>query len=205
MPALVVFLALALVASGINAVLWAQPATAASPNFVTPSVPALPNGIKAVPPPGRQVAPARPAGDFSTLTKAGDGAGSHFDPKRSMVVSRTMYTTEYLNPDGTHSIQESTAPLNAQDATGRWQPVDTSLATTSGSARHTARRQALNPSLAATANDPSILSVHYDGDSASWRWTKPQPASPVTVAKDHASYANVLPGTDLDYQVTLAR
>lgn len=112
-----------------------------------------------------------------------------------------MFTTQYLNPDGTHSIEESTTPLNAQDTKGTWQPVDTSLATTAGTTRRTAKRQALNPSMAAKANDPSVLSVHLGNDSASLGMDQAA-ASPVTIAQDHASYTNVQPNTDLDYQVT---
>ncbi|HWA16972.1 MAG TPA: hypothetical protein VG817_11090, partial [Gemmatimonadales bacterium] len=148
MPALVLMLALALVASCLDVVVWPQAAAAASaPKFVTPSVPPLPAGIKAVPPPARHVAPAKPTGDFSSLTTAAGDSGSHFDPQRSKVIARSMFTTEYLNPDGTHSIEESTTPLNAQDTKGTWQPVDTSLATAAGTTRRAAKRQALNPSM----------------------------------------------------------
>ena len=61
--------------------------------------------------------------------------------------------------------------------------------------------QPLSPSLAASANDPSVLSVRVGGDSASLGMAQAA-ASPVTVSKDQASYANVAPNTDLDYQVT---
>ena len=63
--------------------------------------------------------------DFSPLERP----ASHFDPQRSKITARTMYSDEYLNPDGTHTVREATQPLNVQDAKGVWQPIDTTLTT----------------------------------------------------------------------------
>lgn len=202
-PLVVILIALALIAAGVDAIAWPQIAAAASTAASPPTVPPLPAGVSTVPRPATPVAPATPAGDFSTLTTAGESAGSHFDPQRSTVVARSMFTTEYLNPDGTHSIKESTAPLNVQDNTGAWQPVDTTLTTTtaSGGSRRAPRDQALNPSLASTADDPSVLSVQVGGAAASLSMDQVS-ASPVNVSHDKATYSDVQPNTDLDYQVT---
>ncbi|HEY3609842.1 MAG TPA: hypothetical protein VGL06_20250 [Pseudonocardiaceae bacterium] len=117
---------LALLVSGTQAITWPHVAAAAAP-LPAGALPPLPPGVTSTPAPPRQTAPAKPAADFGTLTTAIGKSGSHFDATKSTVVSRSMFTTEYLNPDGTHSVQESTAPLNVQDTSGAWQPVSTSL------------------------------------------------------------------------------
>ncbi|MFC0542593.1 PA14 domain-containing protein [Kutzneria chonburiensis] len=139
--------------------------------------------------------------DFTVQSSLAGVSGSHFDPKRSKVISRSMFTEEYLNPDGTHSTRESTAPLNAKDAAGNWQPVDTGLQVDGSSKRANAKRQALNPSLAQRADDPAVVSVQVDGKTASLALDQAAPAT-AAVAGDKATYANVQPDTDLDYEVT---
>jgi hypothetical protein len=51
--------------------------------------------------------------------------GSHFDAQRSKPVSRSMFAEEYVNPDSTHTVRQSTMPLNVADGKGGWRPVDT--------------------------------------------------------------------------------
>jgi hypothetical protein len=153
------------------------------------------------PPKPAAVASPKTKADFTVQSSLAGVSGSHFDPKRSKVISRSMFTEEYLNPDGTHSVRQSTAPLNAKDAAGQWQPVDTGLAVDGGSKRAKAKRQALNPSLAQRADDPAVVSVQVDGHSASLALEQAAPAT-AKVNGDKATYADVQPDTDLDYEVT---
>jgi len=178
----------------------AVPATASTPmapQRIDPrDVPLLASGPAAPSPvSGSQTA------DFSPLKALAGSAVSHFDPQRSTVVSRSMFVTEYLNPDGTHSMRQSTAPLNVLDPAGNWQPVDTTLQVKPGSRRADADHHPLSPSLASVANDPAVLEVETDGRKASLALDQATPAAAV-VAGDSVSYADVAPGIDLGYEVT---
>ncbi|MFI9382107.1 PA14 domain-containing protein [Kutzneria sp. NPDC052558] len=148
-----------------------------------------------------QGTPPKPGADFTVQSSLAGVSGSHFDPQRSKVISRSMFSEEYLNPDGTHSVRQSTAPLNAKDTSGQWQPVDTNLQIDGGSKRASAKRQPLNPSLAQRADDPAVVSVQIDDKKASLALDNAAPAT-AKVTGDKASYENVAPDTNLDYEVT---
>ena len=171
---------------------------AAAPKATNPRDVAL---VHSDPPKPAAVESPKTKADFTVQSSLAGVSGSHFDPKRSKVISRSMFTEEYLNPDGTHSVRQSTAPLNAKDTAGQWQPVDTGLSVDGGSKRAKAKRQALNPSLAQRADDPAVVSVQVDGHSASLAMEQAAPAT-AKVAGGKATYANVQPDTDLDYEVT---
>src|SRR5438046_1268867 len=121
---------MALVVSGVDAAVLPgrAPATAPSKAVNPRDVPLLPSAPPAKP----AVAAPKPNADFGPLSSR--SGQSHFDAHRSVVVSRSMFTDEYRNPDGTHTFKESSgAPMNVKDASGAWQPVDTGLTTdTSG-------------------------------------------------------------------------
>ncbi|UUV30726.1 PA14 domain-containing protein [Amycolatopsis roodepoortensis] len=184
---------------GISAVeaVSAPPRAAAAPAPISPrDVPVLSSQ------PPAAVAPNAPkAGDFAAQARLDGGAGSHFDPARSKPVSRSMFTTEYLNPDGTHSVRESTQPLNVQDKAGQWQPVDTTPDTDAVTKRADVDNHPLSPSLAGKANDPSVLQIESAGHTASLALDQAAPAAAV-VKGDSVTYPEVAAGTDLDYEVT---
>ncbi|GDY32781.1 hypothetical protein GTS_44140 [Gandjariella thermophila] len=188
--------ALALAGSSAEAV--AVPVHASAAKRIDPrDVPVL--STKHAPPPAGD--PAKPKGDFAPLSTLSGPGGTHFDPARSKLISRSMFSEEYVNPDGTHSVRQSTAPLNVRDAAGQWQPVDTGLQVDAGSKRAVAKRHVLNPSLASRADDPALVSVATDGAKASLRFEGAAP-SPAKVNGSAVSYADVAPDTDLDYEVT---
>ena len=157
---------------------------------VLPVLPAAP--AKAV------AAQPTPKADFTPMAKAGE---SHFDPKRSKIISRSTYTEEYLNPDGTHSVRQSTKPLNIKLADGTWTPVNTALTVDNASKRASAARNPLSPSMAGDASDPAVLRVTADGHAVSLGLDRAAPAA-AKVAADGVSYADVAPNTDLGYEVT---
>jgi RHS repeat-associated protein len=74
-------------------------------------------------------------GDVAALNaaaaKARAKAGGGFEPKRSVVIARDATTDTYRNPDGTYTKQTHLVPVNYQDSSGQWRPIDTSLVRTS--------------------------------------------------------------------------
>jgi len=172
-----------------EAVLPSAAAAAAASSAVDPrSVPVLPAA-----PVAPMAAKPAPKADFTPLAKAGE---SHFDPKRSKIISRSMYAEEYLNPDGTHSVRQSTKPLNIKLADGTWTPVNTALTVDNASKRATAARNPLTPSMAGNATDPAVLRVQADGHAVSLGLDRAAPAA-AKVAGDGVSYADVAPSTEL--------
>lgn len=156
---------------------------------------AAPNGTS-----GPVDIPSTPVADFTPLTKRTAG-GSSFDAKRSTVVSRDMFSEEYANPDGTRTLRQSSEPLNMQDSAGRWQPVDASLRVDKASGRAAAKRHPLGPSLAGSADDPALLTVEVDGRRVSLGMPQAGKVG-VRVAGKSVGYREVMPDTDLDYEVT---
>jgi RHS repeat-associated protein len=144
--------------------------------------------------------PAKPAGDFSPMSTV-DGGSRHFDAERSKVISRSMFAEEYENPDGTHTVRQSRAPLNAQDASGTWQPVDTGLSVDGKSQRATVHRHPLSPSFAGKADDSSVLSVHAGEHKVSLAMDRAA-ATRAKVAGNKIGYTDIAPNTDLDYEIT---
>jgi len=170
-------------------------ASAAQPREVDPHrVPVLSSGRA----PDRVRDPARPRGDFTPLS---GGTMSHFDPVRSRLVSRSMFVEEYANPDGTHTLRQSTVPLNVQDATGQWHVVQTDLEPDAASGRNQARWHPLSPSLAGRADDPSLVSVRV-GEAEASLALEQAAASPATTRGARSTYADALPDVDLVYQLT---
>ncbi|CRK57830.1 conserved hypothetical protein-putative glucosesorbosone dehydrogenases [Alloactinosynnema sp. L-07] len=151
--------------------------------------------------PARQdpVAPADPKADFSSL--AGQRR-SHYDPRRSKLVSRSMFTEEYENPDGTRSVKQSTEPLNVKDASGVWRPIDVSLETDTKSKRANARLHPLSVAFAESADDSRLVSVEVDGKRASLGLERAATGKKAKLNGSRAIYTDVEPETDLEYEVT---
>ncbi|SMC60718.1 PA14 domain-containing protein [Kibdelosporangium aridum] len=176
------------------------PATAAPPVVNTVKridprdLPTLPSSAQAAPAPA-----AISTADFTPLSTRSGEQASRFDPQRSKLVSRSMFTEDFLNPDGTHTIRQSSVPLNVPDGKGGWRPVDTTLAPAAG--RITAKAQGMSPTVAEKADDPEVVSVAVDGKEASLGLHQAAP-SPAKVNGNKAVYENVLPDTDLDYEIT---
>ncbi|RKT72950.1 RHS repeat-associated protein [Saccharothrix variisporea] len=148
------------------------------------------------------VAPADPKADFTPLSKRAGAGGSHFDPEKSKVVRRSLFETEYENPDGTRTIQQSTEPRNVKDPQGRWHEVDPSLETDARSRRVKAKRHPLKPTFGATADDPSLVTVEAGGDRVSLGLDRPAQGRKADVNGRSARYADVTADTDLVYEVT---
>ncbi|MGV9365625.1 PA14 domain-containing protein [Amycolatopsis sp. NPDC003731] len=139
--------------------------------------------------------------DFAAQSRLDGGVGTHFDPQRSTPVSRSMFVTEYVNADGTHSVRQSNQPLNVQDEHGQWQPVQTTLATDPATRRADADHHPLSPSLATKADAAAVLQVESGGHTAGLALDQAAPAT-AAVKGDSVTYPEVAAGTDLDYEVT---
>ncbi|MEV4049578.1 PA14 domain-containing protein [Amycolatopsis sp. NPDC049688] len=189
-------LVLALLAGTVEAVVTAPWAAAAASPVDPREVGLLPSASPA------PVAPQAPSkADFSAQSRLDGGAGSHFDPQRSRPVSRSTYMTEYVNVDGTHSVRQSSQPMNVQDAAGNWQPVQTTLETDPSTKRAEADHHPLSPSLATKANDAAVLQVESGGHTAGLALDQAAPAA-AAVKGDSVTYPEVAAGTDLDYEIT---
>jgi RHS repeat-associated protein len=178
--------------SGVEVLHGPVPAAGAAPSHaVDPrEVPVLPSQPAATEP----TAPADPHANFAPLA-----GGRHFDALRSQVATRSLFATEYANPDGTRTLRQSSVPVNARDSRGVWQPVDTGLRTEAGRVR--ANRHPLNPSLATRADDPALVSVEVDGARASLA-LEGAAGRAASVEGSRVGYAGVLPETDLGYEIT---
>ncbi|MGW7532261.1 PA14 domain-containing protein [Amycolatopsis sp. NPDC054798] len=170
---------------------------AETPARVDPhDVPFLPS-----PPPSTPQLAKPSSADFSGLSRLDGGAGTHFDPQRSKPVSRSMFTTEYENPDGTRSVRQSNQPQNFQDDKGAWQPVDTTLKADPATKRSDADQHPLSPSLAGKADDAAVLQVESAGHTASLALDQAAPAQ-AAVKGDSVTYPEVAASTDLAYEIT---
>ena len=107
---------------------------------------------------------------------------------------------EYTNTDGTHSLVLSHVPVSVRDARGAWQPIDTRLTVDSGSGKAKPGRHGLSPEFAEHADDSALVRLSQGGAPVSIAL---QGAAPTqrTVKDSTASYSDVLPGTDLAYEV----
>jgi RHS repeat-associated protein len=92
--------------------------------------------------------------------------------------------------------------LNTRDAAGQWQPIDTSLRFDSRAKRAKPVRQGLAPSFAEKADDPALVSVDVDGRHVSLGLKDAAPNSRIQVDGSTGRYKDVLPKTDLEYEVT---
>jgi RHS repeat-associated protein len=192
---LAVVLVAAVTAGGVAAV--AAPVSAEAVARIDPrDVPVLSS-----PPAAPTGDAATAAGDFTAQSRLDGGAGSHFDPARSTLISRSMFVEEYQNPDGTQSVRQSNEPLNVQDDTGAWQSVRTELSTDAATKRAEVDDHPLSPSLASKANDAAVIEVESGGHKASLAFDQAAPAT-AAVNGDSVSYPDIAPGTDLDYEVT---
>ncbi|WIY02434.1 PA14 domain-containing protein [Amycolatopsis mongoliensis] len=178
-------------------------AIAAPPRLAEAPKPIDPRDVGLLPSPQpAPIAPQAPSkADFAAQSRLDGGAGTHFDPQRSTPVSRSMFTTEYVNPDGTHSVRQSNQPLNVQDEKGQWQPVQTTLETDPATKRADADNHPLSPSLATKANDAAVLQVESGGHTAGLALDQAAPTA-AAVKGDSVTYPEVAAGTDLDYEVT---
>lgn len=101
------------------------------------------------------------------------------------------------NPEGTLTAEAAAVPAWAPDSAGDWTAVDTSFAETSSGAITTTAAVS-DITISSGGSDPFVTATAPEGGSIALTWPTELPAP--TVEGDTATYAEVLPGVDL--QVT---
>ncbi|MCM2429708.1 LamG-like jellyroll fold domain-containing protein [Streptomyces sp. RKAG337] len=120
---------------------------------------------------------------------------------RRNAAKSTQTATVFDNADGTTTRRVTQTPVNYQDASGAWQPIDTRVHTGSDGRWHEAANS-VGVDLAATSATGPLASFAADsGHSVSYTL---QGVAPVTgtVAGSVVTYANALPGTDVELAPT---
>ncbi|MEU8415810.1 hypothetical protein AB0C24_23745 [Amycolatopsis japonica] len=140
------------------------------------------------------LAPGRTDADFWPVA-GNDRTSSSFDVRRSSVIRRTQYTQEYRNPDGTVTERRSATPLNMQDVTGQWQPIDTSWRPRADGRLGTAKHP-LDPTFAADSADPTLVQAGVGAARVSFA-LEGVAASKRTTDGETVSYPGVRPGVDI--------
>jgi RHS repeat-associated protein len=108
----------------------------------------------------------------------------------------TANSTLYKNADGSYTRNVYTQPVNFRNASGAWQPIQTSLVREPGG-RLRERANAMSVSLAGSARSSDLVSAGF-GPAASASYSL-QGAAPVpaAVTGSTVSFRSVLPSTDL--------
>ncbi|WP_431920084.1 LamG-like jellyroll fold domain-containing protein [Amycolatopsis tucumanensis] len=121
--------------------------------------------------------------------------------KPVVVSSATTETSETVaNPDGSWTLTEYTHPVRVKQG-ATWAPIDTTLvkrADGSVGPKATTVDLALNPGGAGSSGVPIVTAGDGDGHSVGLVWTSDLPVP--TLAGDTATYAEVLPGVDLQVE-----
>ncbi|GAA3689142.1 PA14 domain-containing protein [Lentzea roselyniae] len=155
---------------------------------------------------GRKHESPKAAGDFRPLMGADAGkAASKFDARTSKEVGRAEKSVDYVNPDGTRTTVLSKVPVSVRDDKGAWRPVETRLVEDRGSKRAKVDLHQLKPEFAASAEDRGLLTLGPInlGESGQRISVALEGAKRVgrQVKDSKASYVDVLPDTDLEYEV----
>ena len=152
---------------------------------------------------GREHASPTAAGDFRPLMGAESGgvrASSKFDAKSAREVGRSEKSVDYVNPDGTRSTVLSKVPVSVRDDKGGWRAVETRLSEDKASKRAKVDAHGLRPEFAASADDARLVTLGSADARISIALEGSREASR-QVKDSKATYVDVLPDTDLEYEV----
>jgi RHS repeat-associated protein len=116
-----------------------------------------------------------------------------FLPGEEVVSLRTRHSRTFVTKEGTYRRETALSPLNFRDASGQWQPIDSTLVPAPGGFVNKASdvRVHLPADLAAPVR------VEREGASASFQLVGA--AAPAEVKDRSASYRDALPGVDARY------
>ncbi|MCZ7525157.1 MAG: PA14 domain-containing protein [Acidimicrobiia bacterium] len=122
-----------------------------------------------------------------------------FDPSEAELVGRDEKTDTYRNEDGSFTTLVHAAPVNWQDASGEWQPIDVRLAA-DDRGDLAPRSSPLAVRLAGEASGTDLGTISGEGWSLSFG-LEGAAGKAAQAAKDTARYPEVLEGVDLEYRV----
>lgn len=130
-----------------------------------------------------------------------------FDKNTSVLQKQTEFTDTYLNDDGSQTLTTSTAPLNAQDDSGTWVPVQTHL-NQDAQGDWTTDAHPLDPSFAPRADANGAFSISRGGyeiaftlDGAASSPFSRLASSRQSSSGDQIVYSDVFSNTDLLYKI----
>ncbi|MFI9384800.1 LamG-like jellyroll fold domain-containing protein [Kutzneria sp. NPDC052558] len=108
--------------------------------------------------------------------------------------SATM--TYFQNTDGSVTRKYSPDPVNYQDSTGGWQPIDTTVERGADGRWHE-KANSVKVDFAGTATDPTLASIALDGSHSVAYSVQGAAAVTPSVSGANVTYGSILPGTDL--------
>lgn len=123
-----------------------------------------------------------------------------FDEETSTVSARTESSTVFANADGTYTTELTAEPSNIRAVDGSWESISTIVAST-GDGGGTIARHPLAPRFAAKGDSADLLRVSRKGAQVSISLLGAR-SKALSRKGSVATYADVLPGADLKYQVT---
>jgi RHS repeat-associated protein len=136
---------------------------------------------------------ATPASSSTTAAKSASLAPP--SGTGDVVALRSEFARSYRRADGSMRTMVSSVPINYRDASGRWQPVDTTLRADGGGVRSTAA--AVDLSLPHDLSVP--VKVAKGSDWVSFSMKGASSGATVEARGSSASYAGVLTGVDATY------
>ncbi|WP_405633875.1 LamG domain-containing protein [Streptomyces sp. NBC_01174] len=113
--------------------------------------------------------------------------------------SRSETTQVFANPDGTFTQTMNAAPVRARKSDGSWAGIDTSLERTD-SGRIQAKSTTAEVSFSGGGPGSGMVRLQKDGKSLALGWPDALPEPRLNA--DAATYADVLPGVDLQLTAT---
>ncbi|MBU3065770.1 hypothetical protein KO481_30125 [Nocardia sp. NEAU-G5] len=146
--------------------------------------------------------PQPPEADFAPLSAKLSRSGTHsgYDQQTSKEVSRSEKAVEYVNKDGSHSLVLSQAPMSVADGQGHWVSMDTRVVGDKSSAKAAAARDGAHTEFAQFADDQALVRVNDSGAPVTFALEGAHKVAR-SVSGSTVTYADVLPGQDLKYEV----
>lgn len=193
-----------LVAIGIQPVQAAPPAPAAPAKPVSISADDVPP-LKSAEPPTLSTPVDASTFDVPVVPPAAapeptGEAPEGFDKKTSTVAARTETATIYENADGTYTSEMTAEPANVLTSNGTWQPISTVVASSTGGGGKIDRHP-LSPRFAAKGDSADLLRLSRRGADVSIGLIGAR-GKALARKGSVATYSDVLPGADLEYEVT---
>jgi len=120
------------------------------------------------------------------------------DQTADVVIKRTLSANFFERPDGSTYAEFYTRAVNFVDASGEWQPIDSTLVADATGWRNAANLFQVH--FAADSNSPTLVSLVRGGSRIDVGVVGAESVIPV-VAGSTITYPGILPGADLSYTV----
>lgn len=136
-------------------------------------------------------------------TRPGPRPRTGFSAKSSRrIAAKSTQTSDfYQNTDGSITEKFAEGPVNFRDASGAWQPIDTTLVRAKGGGWHE-KANSVAVSFAPSGGSPDLTTVGLSRSESVTSGLAGAAAARPAVAGSQITYAGVLPATDLIAQPT---